>query len=193
MKSKNRFTQVIAAAVGCLILSASAYAQNLEKGNWETTGQVGLVTGIKTHASFAGAAGRAITDRIFVLGEFGYIPLGGASASGVGAGGGLNFDAGGKVLTFMAGGQYQFGQKSSFVPYAGLGLGFVHSSFSATTNLNGSVTDFDVSSDDFYMNFGGGARYYVKDKWGFKPEFMVFAGTDTFFRFAVGVFYQFGR
>ena len=40
--------------------------------------------GIDTHASFAASGGKAIKDRIFVFGEFGYIPIGGPSASGGG-------------------------------------------------------------------------------------------------------------
>jgi Outer membrane protein beta-barrel domain len=193
MKSKNRFRQIIAAAAASLILSASGYAQNLEKGKVEATGQVGLVTGIRTHASFAGSVGKALTDRVFMLGELGYIPLGGASASGSGPGGGLNFDAGGKVVTFMGGAQYQFSEKNAFIPYAGVGLGLVHSSFSSSSTVNGQTTNLDVSSNNFYVNFGGGARYYMKDRWGIKPELMIFAGDDSFFRFSVGVFYQFGR
>jgi hypothetical protein len=43
------------------------------------------------------------------------------------------------------------------------------------------------------MSIGGGARYYVKDRWGFKPELMVFAGEDSFVRLGVGMFYQFGQ
>jgi hypothetical protein len=193
MKSKNRFRLVIAAAVGSLILSASGYAQNLEKGNVEATGQAGIVTGIGTHASFAGSVGTALTDRIFVLGELGYVPLGGASVGTSGTGGGISIDAGGKVFTFMGGVQYQFKEKNAFVPYAGLGLGLVHYSFSSSQTVSGQTTTIDASSSNFYVNFGGGGRYYMKDRWGIKPELMIFAGDDSFFRFSVGLFYQFGR
>src|SRR5262249_15631617 len=151
------FRLVIAAAVGSLILSASGYAQNLEKGKVEATGQVGLVTGIRTHASFAGSVGKAITDRVFALGELGVIPLGGASVSGSGPGGGLNLDAGGKVVTFMGGAQYQFSEKNAFIPYAGLGLGLVHYGYSSSSTVNGQTTSVDFSNNNFYVNFGGGA------------------------------------
>ena len=83
MKNNNRLMQIIAAAVGCLLLATSGYAQQLEKGKVEATGHVGLALGVGTRAAFAGTLGGAINERVFVLGEFGYIPLGGVSASGV--------------------------------------------------------------------------------------------------------------
>ena len=189
MKRNDLLKKAFAGVVSCLLLAATGYAQSLEKGDMEMTGQVGIVTGIKTHASFAASAGKAVTDRVFALGEFGYIPMGGTSISTTG----FQFSSGGKVMSFMGGAQYGFTEKKSFIPYAGGALGVVHSSGSVETTVNGQTTTTDVSNSDFYVSFGGGARYYVKDRWGFKPEFMIFAGNDSFFRFAVGMFYRFGR
>ena len=185
--------QIIAAVTGCLVLAASGYGQELTKGRIETTGQVGLAMGVGTRASFAGTVGLALTDRLFVLGEVGYIPLGGTSASGSSPLGSFDFSAGGKLWTFMAGAQYQFDSQRSFVPYAGAAVGFVDSSADFESSLAGSAQNISTSRDDFYVSFGGGARYYIKDRWGFKPEFMVFAGDDTFFRLGIGMFYQFGQ
>ena len=194
LKKNNRLMQVIAAAVTCLVVASSGYAQQLVKGKIEATGQIGVATGIGTQASFAGSLGAAIKDNVLVLGEFGWIPLGGASASGSAPGGAfLEFSTGGRVLTFMAGAQYQFRETHSFVPYAGAALGLVDSSGELETTVSGSSQSANFSRTDFYMSFGGGARYYVKDSWGFKPEFMIFAGDNTFFRFGAGIFYQFGR
>jgi hypothetical protein len=147
------------------------------------------VSGIDTHASFAASGGKAVTDRVFVLGEFGYIPLGGASASG----NGFAVDTGGRVISLMGGAQYQFNERNAFVPYAGGALGLVRISGSSSTTSGGTTTSVDFSSNKFYLGLTGGARYYVKDRWGFKPEFTIFAGDNTFFRFAAGMFYQFGR
>ena len=193
LKKNNRYMQIIAAAVACAFLAVPGYAQQLEKGKVEATGHVGLALGVGTRAAFAGTLGGAINERVFVLGEFGYIPLGGTSASGVTPGGGFSFDAGGKILSFMAGAQYQFNSQRSFVPYAGAALGLVHSSGDFESVVGGSTQNISVTSNNFYVSFGGGARYYVKDRWGFKPEFMIFAGDDTFFRMGVGLFYQFGQ
>ena len=184
--------QIIAAAAACVFIATSGYAQQLERGKVEATGQVGLAFGIGTRASFAGALGAAINERIFVLGEFGWVPLGGASASGsIPGAGAFEIDTGGNLFSFMAGAQYQFNPQGSIVPYAGAALGVVHSSGSFDSNLNGTVQNVSVSNNNFYVSFGGGARYYVKDRWGFKPEFMIFAGDDTYFRFGIGMFYQF--
>jgi len=43
LKKNNRLMQVIAAAVVCLVAASSGYAQQLDKGSVETTGQVGVV------------------------------------------------------------------------------------------------------------------------------------------------------
>jgi len=185
VKRNDLVKKVFAGVVCCLLLAATGYAQSLEKGDMEVTGQVGIVTGINTHASFAASAGKAVADKVFVLGEFSYIPLGGANVSG----GGLEFSSGGRVLTYMGGAHYQFGARKDFIPYAGGMLGVVHSSFS----VEGPNQNLESSSNDFYVGLTGGARYYVKDRWGFKPELTLFAGTDSFWRFAVGMFYRFGR
>src|SRR5262245_9676556 len=139
MKRNDRVMKVVAGVVGCLLLAVSGYAQNLEKGEVEATGQVGIVTGIKTHASFAGSAGKALTDRVFALGEFGYIPLGGASGSGTTPGGPFQFASSGRVLTFMGGAQYQFSERHSVIPYAGAALGVVRSSGSLRSTVGGTT------------------------------------------------------
>ena len=181
------------AVTGCLVLAVSGYGQQLVKGNIEATGKIGLALGVGTRASFSGTVGGAINDRVFVLGEFGYIPLGGSSASGSTPSGPYEFDAGGKILSFMAGAQYQFNSTRSFVPYAGAAIGLVHSSGEFESTVGTSTQNIYTSENDFYVSFGGGARYYVKDRWGFKPELMIFAGDDTYFRMGVGLFYQFGK
>lgn len=193
LKKNNRLMQVIAAAVTCVVVASSGYAQQLVRGKIEATGQVGVATGIGTQASFAGTLGTAVRDNVFVLGEFGWIPLGGANASGSTSGGAFQFSAGGRVLSFMGGAQYQFRSTHSFVPYAGAALGVVDSSGEVESTIGGSTQNLKSSRTDFYVSFVGGARYYVKDSWGFKPEFTIFAGDNTFFRFGGGIFYQFGR
>ena len=185
----NRLMPALLAVVCCAVFAASGYAQSLESGEVEATGQAGIAAGIGTHASFAGSVGKALNDRVFVLGEFGYIPLGGANASGTG----FEVASTGRVLTFMAGAQYQFNDMRSFTPYAGGGLGVVHAGGSVSSTVGGTTSNASFSSNNFYVNFGGGARYYVRDSWGFKPELMIFAGEDSFFRFSVGMFYQFRR
>lgn len=192
MKLSKRLVWTITTSLCCLTLASTGYAQTLDAGEVEVTGQAGIVAGVGTHASFAASAGKAINDRLFLQGEFGYVPLGGGSGSVSTPGGGFQFASGGKLLSFMGGAQYQFNDYNNFAPYAGAAIGVLRSSFESVitgaSNLNVSG-----SSSDFYASFSGGARYYVKDRWGFKPEFTIFAGTDSFFRFGVGIFYQLRR
>jgi hypothetical protein len=190
---KNWPARLVTVLAVCVFLTSAGYAQSMEKGQVEVTGQAGLVAGIGEHASLGASLGAAANERVFVLGEFSWIPLGGASTSGTSPGGSFEFASSGRILTFMMGAQYQLRETRSFVPYVGGALGVVHGSGSFTSTIGGSTTQTSFSNSDFYVSFGGGARYYVSDRWGFKPEFMIFAGDDTFFRFGGGIFYQFGR
>jgi opacity protein-like surface antigen len=193
MKTNNRLTQIIAAAVGCLVIVMSGYAQSTEKGKLEATAQAGIVADIGTHASLAGSLGTAVSDKVFAFGEMSWIPLGGSSVTVTGPGGGFESASSGRILTFMAGAHYQFEKQKSFIPYAGASLGLVHGSGSSTQTIGGVTTETSFSSDNFYMGLTGGARYYVNDKWGFKPELTWFVGTNKFVRFGGGIFYQFGQ
>jgi hypothetical protein len=193
MKKNNWLMHITAAAAGCLFIAATGQAQEMGKGQVETTAQAGIVAGIGTRASLGGSLGAAVNDRVFAFGEFGWVPLGGSSTSGTTPGGSFEFASSGRIVTFMVGAHYQFRGSRSFVPYAGAALGAVHGSGSFTSTVGGSTTETSFSNGDLYLSFGGGWRYYVNNRWGFKPEMMIFAGDDTFVRIAGGIFYQFGR
>lgn len=193
MKRNNRLTQMIAAAAGCLVIAASGYAQNLEQGKVEGAAQVGIVADLGTRASLAGSVGTALSDRVFAFGEFGWIPLGGGSISTASPGSFLELANSGRVLTFMFGGHYAFDESHSVIPYLGAAIGGVHQSASFTRTEGGVSTTTTASRGNFYVNLSAGARYYVKDNWGLKPEVTWFVGDDNFIRFGGGVFYTFGR
>jgi opacity protein-like surface antigen len=193
MKTNNRLTQIIAAAIGCLVIVMSGYAQSTEKGKVEATVQAGIVADIGTHASLAGSAGTAVSDKVFAFGEFSWIPTGSGNTTVTFPGGVIGAEFSGRLLTFMAGAHYQFQKQKSFIPYAGASLGLVHLGGSSTTTNNGTTTTTSFSSDNFYMGLMGGARYYVNDHWGFKPELTWFLGDNSFVRFGGGLFYQFGQ
>jgi hypothetical protein len=169
-----------------LAMSAASYGQ----GSMEVTGNVGVVGGMGSHASFGGSIGAPITDRLILSGDFFYIPMG---SSRVTVGGATTrssasaFDLNGNL-------QYQFNPSHSVVPYAGAGIGFLRSSVEVSnTNPPPGTISISASSTNAYFSFGGGLRHYVKPNWGFRPEFMFFAGSNTFVRFAGGIFYQFGE
>jgi hypothetical protein len=111
--------------------------------------------------------------------------MGGASVTAQGS----TTSAGARAFNFNGTLQYQFKQIHTAIPYAGAGLGFLHSSF----ETSGPSFTVSGSSTDLYFNIGGGLRYFVNERWGFKPEFMIFAGPSTYVRLAGGIFYRFGE
>src|SRR5262245_53258281 len=171
-------------------MSAASYGQ----GSIEVSANVGVVGGIGSHGSLGGSIATPVSDRLILSGDFGYIPMGSSSMTitAIGGVGGTTTTASGKAFNSNGSLQYQFDQEHSVLPYAGAGFGFLRSSADVSTNapLPGTIR-VRVSSTDAYFNFGGGLRYYVKPNWGFRPEFMIFAGSNTFVRFAGGIFYQF--
>jgi len=178
------------AIVICLVMSAASYAQ--EPREIEANAQVGIVSGIGTHGSFGGGIGVALTPRIQGYGELSYIPLGGSSST-FAAPIGLQTEGSARAFNFNVGGRYDFSRSGSMAPYAGFGLGILHSSSSFSSSFGGTTISGGGSSNDFYFNVGGGLRYFVNDRWGWRPEFMVFAGSSTYVRLGGGVFYQLGR
>ena len=167
-------------------MSVASYGQ----GPMEVTGNAGVVGGIGSHASLGGSIGAPLTDRLILSGDFFYIPMGSNSVT-VGT---ATTSSSASAFNFNGNLQYQFAPTHSVVPYAGAGIGFLRSSAEVSTNnpLPNTIR-VSASSTDAYFNFGGGLRYYVKPNWGFRPEFMFFAGSNTFVRFAGGIFYQFGE
>ncbi len=179
----------IKAIVLCILMSRVSYAQ--EPRQMEANAQVGIVSGIGTHGSFGGGLGVALNPRFLGYGEFSYIPLGSASNSlpafGLQAGGSA------RAFNFNVGGQYRFSRSGEMEPYAGAGLGVLHASSNYSTSFGGMTISGEGSSNDLYFNVGGGLRYFANDRWGLRPEFMIFAGSNTYVRIGAGIFYHFGR
>jgi hypothetical protein len=158
MKKDHRvLTSVAAAVIGCLLVTGVGYGQEMEKGQVEATGFAGVVTGIDTHATLGGSLGVAVNERVFAYGEFSYIPLGSFSFSG--PSGSISGSA--RALNFNGGAQYLFNRTNSVVPYAGAGLGLLHTTGGGSTTIGGVTLGSSGSGTDFFFNFGGGLRYSV--------------------------------
>jgi hypothetical protein len=179
------------AAFGLFVMTAVGYGQSMEQGQIEATGQIGFVSGIGTHVALGGSAGVALKERVLAFGEFLYIPLGSSTVTILGT----NRSVSAHAFNLDGGLQYQFRKYGSMVPYAGVGLGVLHSAASISNTFSFQGLNFSTggSSNDFYVNLGGGVRYYVTEQWGFRPEFTIFAGPNSFVRIGAGVFYQFGK
>jgi Outer membrane protein beta-barrel domain len=170
-----------------VFMSIASYGQS----KVEVTGNLGVVGGIGgSHGSFGGSIGAPVTDRLILSGDLSYIPLGGSSVTIFGS----TTSASAKAFNFNGNLQYQFKRTRDVVPYAGAGLGFLRSSFHSSSDGFLGPLDVKGSSTDLYFNMGGGFRYYVKgQRWGFRPEFMIFAGSNTYVRLAGGIFYRLGE
>jgi hypothetical protein len=182
--------RVVLVTAFVVVMGIASYGQSIVPGNIEVTGHLGIVSGIGSHGSFGGSLGVPVTDRLILSGDLSYIPLGGGSVTMLGS----TVKTSARAFNFNGNLQYQFKASHAVVPYSGAGLGFLHSSFNTSGSFLGPGSfNAEGSSTDLYFNVGGGFRYYSKGRWGFRPELMIFAGSNTFVRFAGGVFYQFGE
>src|SRR5262249_25685286 len=105
--------------MGLFLIPRVSFGQDVEKGQVEATGQVGIVSGIGTHGAFGGTIAGALSENVFVYGEFLYIPLGSSNVSILG----VNTNVSAKGYNFDAGIHYQFRKYGSIVPYGNVGLG----------------------------------------------------------------------
>lgn len=151
-------------------------AGELRKGTSEVTGFAGIADG---QGTFGGAFGRAVTNRVFVYGDAGYIAGESASVAG--------FSASSHAMNFHGGLQYSFRTESRLVPYAAAGIGITR----VSASVSGIGLPVKGSNSSVMFAFGGGARYYIGRNWGIRPELMVFAGDGSYIRAGAGVFFQF--
>lgn len=75
-----------------------------------------------------------------------------------------------------------------FKPYGLLSIGLQHASFETRTTEEPNVIYVRDSTDNFGFATGGGARYYMSDSWGFRPEVRVCISARTYVRLSIGVF-----
>jgi hypothetical protein len=80
-------------------------------------------------------------------------------------------------------------KESRIVPYAAFGLGYMRS------NLTIPQNNVERGANDFAINGGGGLRFYVGERWGFRFEGKVYRTTNgdlegTFGKIVGGIFYQ---
>jgi opacity protein-like surface antigen len=180
----------IAVILAVCIFCLPAFAQG-EGGRIEASGSAGIVTGIGTHGSLSLGGAATLTDRFRVSGDFMYIPLGSQSLDVLG----VQSEFSARAIGFNIGGQYDVKRTDKWKPYVGGGVGFIHtssdSSVTATVagfNLNGGSSDTNA-----FLSLGGGARYYISDHFGFKPDLTLFLGHRTFVNASGGIFFQFRR
>lgn len=189
------------------LAAATVFAQDapiVNKGTTEIGGFVGASYGTQAFQVMGGGnVSYAITKRIMPYAEFSYFP--GLEVTHTIAGiGDTNKGTGHYNLPLADvhfGIHYRFPvREKPFVPYAVLGLGTIHN-FQSNYTYNYTILGQSASTvfplapgNSFAVNFGGGVRYYTRQKVGFRVEAKVYRSTgiiDGYFsKFEFGVFYQ---
>jgi opacity protein-like surface antigen len=157
--------------------AAPAAAQPDAVGGTEASGIFGGVFGVGAHPAVGAAAAYPTSRHIVPNVEFTYSPL--DSPPGVSS---RLWDVNGGIHVRFP------GHVPRLAPYLGVGLGLVRFSHRIPSPPFGSVT---ASENHFAANLSGGARYYITDNFGVRPEIKGFIGDKSFARLSVGVFWQF--
>ena len=165
MKSivKNLFVGLFIAAYFLFASSPTVLAQGVVARSGDVADNVGSssLTGVdgNKHVNFGFSGGYNLTDKITVLGEYSYLPMGSVSASEGGFSAHLQ-QLGGAV-------RFNFLSSKRVVPYAVAGFGYARSSSEDGITLGPDI----ANGNGFYLPFGGGASIYLGHHWGIRPEF----------------------
>jgi hypothetical protein len=191
------------AVILTLALAWPALPQGLVGGEVELGGSGGVMNARGGGSATKGLAGGGIAVGLGSRGAFyadvGYVPLESVTISGVDGNAPFDVDGSSKLYTFEGGLNIHLGPPDRrAVPYATVGGGIGRGSYKVSAT--GSGMNFSMSGTETGGIAGGGlgVRLYVGRNWGIKPEFKVqrtfFDGEDiTLYRFAAGIFVQFGK
>jgi opacity protein-like surface antigen len=179
-------------ALGMFAFSGVLSAEELDKGASEALGYVGGLSG-GGGTTFGAGYARVVNSRLLVIGEVGYMTLGGGYGAYQNILGGSSVDASG--IEFGANAHYLFPLKSNskFTPYALGGLGVIHTSVSVNVNVSGQSFGGTGGNTNVGLNIGGGARWQAGKNWGVRPELKFFLSSNTLTRGSIGLYYQFGK
>jgi hypothetical protein len=205
LKIMNRLTPYI-----LMFAAATAFAQDapiVNKGTTEIGGFVGASYGSQSFQVMGGGnVAYAVTRAIMPYAEFSYFPGLPISKNLTGTIGDPGTTASANyrlpLSDFHVGVHYRIKLKESpFVPYAVFGIGLLHSSQSnydfVYTEQGKQVDQVNTlaSANNFAYNFGGGVRYYTRQRVGFRAEAKVYhvGGiiNGFFSKYEFGIFYQF--
>jgi hypothetical protein len=177
-----------------LLVSSTARAQVLANSG-EVAGTVGYDHTSMTNNNppagnptsnhfFSGSGGYNVARHITALGEYKFDPLVAPPLS--------TFTWHSQLFGGAA--RYNFTPSHKIVPYAIVGIG----SYRLTASMPGIIQN----ANGIYVNFGGGASYYLGKHWGIRPEFRYerqntkYGGEEILNSNAVdlsgSIFYQFG-
>jgi len=167
-----RTCRPVLATVALLVGAASAAAQSLPESNtWSVTPflHTSIGMGDPAPANSLGlgvAASYDWTRNLGFEGEIGHL----FDVAGD------NADVDWSISTFSANALYHF-DTQYVTPYAALGLGLERSAFEVK-NPDVLALYPDLSSTEFTVNFGGGVKYALNDRWQARADLRRFQATD---------------
>lgn len=161
---KSALVRSCLAAVFLFLLSSPVWAQGVVARSGEVAGTVGFsnLTGVdgNKHVNFGASGGVNLTDRVAVVGEYTYLPMG--SVSGGGASGS------GSYQQFGGAARFSLDRSTRVVPYALVAFGYARDSEEVSVAGIGSGSG---SLNGDYFGLGGGASIYLSRSLGIRPEF----------------------
>ena len=182
-----------AGAVFCtmLALTPNASAQSATTttslttpGTWTVTPFIGVgFSGDLDSGStvFGVAGGYTYTPRISFEGELNFLPS--SEQAGLVELDSKEWSLTGNVLYHFAGRKY--------IPYGVFGIGFGHGSVDLDSTV--PLPNFDTSSTEFVVNFGGGVERQIRERMAIRGDLRYFFGGDfvpDFWRLSAGVTFQ---
>lgn len=198
---KNRIRTILSTAI---VLGSTAVwgqdAPEVKAKTWEVGTFLGSSFGLDSYRVMGGAnVGYAITKVIFPYAEVSYLP-GIARTEQVASDIKVSYKL--PITDFHAGLHLRAPIPGSrFVPYGIIGAGMIRvgeGDGDRTQIINGVPDVRRVTypgSNEFAVNFGGGARFYITERWGIRFEAKAYKPsgrfTDVFGRVAGGLFWQF--
>jgi hypothetical protein len=199
-----QLTLLIAAACAAMPVHAQQLSV-VRAGSFEIDPFAGLSYGIdKTRFMGGGNVSFAVSKVILPYVEYSYFPGIARQQSGTFSGTGASFVETYSVplSDFHGGVHIRIPiHESPIVPYGVFGVGgLTHLQHTETATYVSSGTTYQVTGliapggTDLAVNFGGGLRYYVNQRWGFRAEAKAYKPTGglspIFGKVEVGFFYQ---
>lgn len=185
-------------SVGVLLVTLLAFvppnvhAQSEDTQAGEIGGQVGFgfggsAHGIGTQPSVTGSTGVAFSKYGMVLVEAAFMPLGQDTIQGWPAPSTVRRSY---LIDFGIDFHIRIPLRARWAPYMIAGTGLLWNMIRQETANAASGSTFRAY-DQFNgaLHTGGGLRYYIRDKWGIRPEVKVIVSKQVYTSVSVGIFY----
>ncbi len=170
-------------------MPAQGWCQTGDPESAEVAAYVGGLFGLGAHPYVGASAGLAAGRHVICVGDISWAPLGGYTIRTRPASQMIQES---RLYDFNFSAHVQIPINKKFAPYAILGPSVLWNNFTTTTVASSGqgvrVSDNNVN---FGFHTGAGARYYVRNDWGIRPEVRVVISNKTYVVASLGFFYTF--